>query len=119
MPVLEHTQRPGMGEPAPTQLTGPCPAIGAQRESAPGERGDHSERRPGRSERGLPSSLQQRGHCRAFCLLLQNLLQFPSGHTNAAAESFWATLKKELIHLRPFDTLDRVRAGVFEYIEIY
>ncbi|MEX5637301.1 IS3 family transposase [Parafrankia sp. FMc2] len=38
---------------------------------------------------------------------------------NAAAESFWATLKKELIHLRPFDTIDRVRAGVFEYIEIY
>ncbi|MEX5638100.1 IS3 family transposase [Parafrankia sp. FMc2] len=38
---------------------------------------------------------------------------------NAAAESFWATLKKEFIHLHPFDTLDRVRAGIFEYIETY
>ncbi|WP_241251133.1 IS3 family transposase [Candidatus Protofrankia californiensis] len=38
---------------------------------------------------------------------------------NAAAESFWATLKKEFIHLHPFDTVKRLRAGVFEYIEIY
>ncbi|AEH09941.1 transposase IS3/IS911 family protein [Candidatus Protofrankia datiscae] len=38
---------------------------------------------------------------------------------NAAAESFWATLKKEFVHLHPFDTIDRVRAGIFEYVEIY
>lgn len=38
---------------------------------------------------------------------------------NAAAESFWATLKKEFVHLHPFDTLARLRAGVFEYIEVY
>ncbi|WP_322756740.1 IS3 family transposase [Frankia sp. Cas3] len=38
---------------------------------------------------------------------------------NAAAESFWATLKKEFIHLHPFDTVERLRTGVFEYIEVY
>ncbi len=38
---------------------------------------------------------------------------------NAAAESFWVTLKKEFIHLHPFDTVERLRTGVFEYIEVY
>lgn len=38
---------------------------------------------------------------------------------NAAAESFWATLKKEFIHLHPFDTVKRLRKGVFEYVEVY
>jgi len=38
---------------------------------------------------------------------------------NAAAESFWATLKKEFIHLRPFDIVARLRRETFEYIEGY
>ena len=46
------------------------------------------------------------------------------GHTgicydNAAAESFNATLKKELIHLRVWAGLKAVRRAVFEYVEIY
>src|SRR5262249_44770735 len=40
-------------------------------------------------------------------------------YDNAAAESFWATLKKEFIHLHPFDTVRRLANGVFEYIEVY
>lgn len=40
-------------------------------------------------------------------------------YDNAAAESFWATLKKEFIHLHPFDTVERLRSGIFEYIEVY
>lgn len=38
---------------------------------------------------------------------------------NAAAESFWATLKKEFIHLHPFDTVATLRRETFEYIEGY
>lgn len=38
---------------------------------------------------------------------------------NAAAESCWATRKKEFVHRHPFDTIDRVRAAVFEYVEVY
>ena len=41
-----------MGEPAPAQLPGPRPAVGAQREPPPGERRDHPVGRPGRGERG-------------------------------------------------------------------
>lgn len=40
-------------------------------------------------------------------------------YDNAAAESFWATLKKEFIHLHPFDTVARLRRETFEYIEGY
>jgi transposase InsO family protein len=67
--------------------------------------------------KGLPSSLQQRGHCRAFCLLLQNLLQFPSGHTNAVTESFFATLECELLDRTSFTTHDQARAALFDFIE--
>jgi transposase InsO family protein len=38
---------------------------------------------------------------------------------NAAAESFNATLKKELIHLHVWAGLKKVRQAVFEYIETY
>jgi len=38
---------------------------------------------------------------------------------NVAAEPFWVTLKKEFVYLHPFDTLARLRAGVFEYIEVH
>jgi putative transposase len=38
---------------------------------------------------------------------------------NAVAESFFATIKKELIHTRPWPTIDRLRTAVFEYIESY
>ena len=38
---------------------------------------------------------------------------------NAVAESFFATIKKELIHTRPWPTVDKLRSAVFEYIESY
>jgi putative transposase len=46
------------------------------------------------------------------------------GHTgicydNAMAESFNATIKKELIHLHTWPTLRTVRNAIFEYIEVY
>ncbi|MPY79528.1 MAG: IS3 family transposase, partial [Actinophytocola sp.] len=46
------------------------------------------------------------------------------GHTgicfdNAMAESFNATIKKELIHLHTWPTLSKVKKEVFHYIEVY
>src|SRR6266508_3557382 len=38
---------------------------------------------------------------------------------NAVAESFFATHKKELVHTRPWPTIDKLRTAVFEYIESY
>lgn len=59
---------------------------------------------------------------RALCL--DNGILPSVGHTgicydNAAAESWNATLKKELIHLRPRTGLTAVRHAVFEYVEAY
>jgi putative transposase len=38
---------------------------------------------------------------------------------NAVAESFFATLKKELVRDRPFETRAAARADVFEYVEVF
>jgi transposase InsO family protein len=38
---------------------------------------------------------------------------------NAMMESFFSSLKKELVHLMTFHTKDQARRSVFEYIEIF
>jgi len=45
--VVQHAEHPGVGQMPPPQLTGPDPAVGAERERPVGERLDHAERRPG------------------------------------------------------------------------
>jgi transposase InsO family protein len=71
------------------------------------------------SDRGAQYTSEQfRDFCRA------NGVRPSVGRTgicydNAVAESFFATLKKELIHTKPWPTIDILRAAVFEYIESY
>ncbi len=38
---------------------------------------------------------------------------------NAAKESFWATLKTELVHHERYATREQARASIFEYIEVF
>ena len=38
---------------------------------------------------------------------------------NAPAESFFATLKKELVHHEVYETRTEARASLFEYIEVF
>jgi transposase InsO family protein len=38
---------------------------------------------------------------------------------NAVAESFFATLKKELVRDVPFDSRAHARSEVFEYVEVF
>jgi len=38
---------------------------------------------------------------------------------NAVMESFWSTLKTELVHHRRYATRDAARASIFEYIEVF
>jgi transposase InsO family protein len=38
---------------------------------------------------------------------------------NAGAESFFHTLKTELIYLEDFDTHEQTQTAVFEYIEVF
>ena len=52
---------------------------------------------------GLRPSMSRRGNC----------------YDNAVAESFFSTLKNELVHYCDFHTRDEARAAIFEYIEIF
>ena len=52
---------------------------------------------------GIAQSMGSRGDC----------------FDNAVAESFFATLKKELIHGRAWPTKAELRSEVFEYIEVF
>jgi transposase InsO family protein len=38
---------------------------------------------------------------------------------NACVESFWATLKTELVHHEQYATHAEARASIFEYIEVF
>jgi putative transposase len=42
-----------------------------------------------------------------------------SAYDNAVAESFFSSLKNELIHHRVFENRDSARAAIFSYIELF
>ena len=52
---------------------------------------------------GITCSMSRAGNC----------------YDNAPMESFWATLKKELVYPEPFATIAEAKAKVFEYIEVF
>jgi putative transposase len=49
------------------------------------------------------SSMSRKGNC----------------YDNAAMESFWSTLKQELIYRRHFKTRDQARQAIFDFIEVF
>lgn len=52
---------------------------------------------------GALSSMSRRANC----------------YDNAAMESFWSSLKRELVHRRHFATRAQARAAIFEWIEVF
>ena len=52
---------------------------------------------------GLEASMSRAGNC----------------YDNAAMESFWSTLKNELVHRQIFATRAQARAAIFEYVEVF
>lgn len=55
------------------------------------------------AENGFIASMSRKGNC----------------YDNAAMESFWSTLKSELVHQREFADLAQAKNAIFEYIEIF
>ena len=55
------------------------------------------------SQAGLIASMSRRGNC----------------YDNAAMESFWSTLKLELVYRRCFETRAQARTQIFDYIETF
>jgi transposase InsO family protein len=52
---------------------------------------------------GITCSMSAKGNC----------------YDNAAMESFWATLKTELVHHQRYATREKAKASIFEYIEVF
>jgi transposase InsO family protein len=52
---------------------------------------------------GISASMSAKGHC----------------YDNAAMESFWSTLKTELIHRRRWNTRAEAKLAIFEYLETF
>jgi putative transposase len=52
---------------------------------------------------GMIASMSRRGNC----------------YDNAVAESFFSSLKNELVHHNSFQTRDEARTAIFEYIEVF
>ena len=55
------------------------------------------------ADHGLIASMSRRGNC----------------YDNAAMESFWSSLKNELVHRRRFATWADARTAIFDYIESF
>jgi putative transposase len=55
------------------------------------------------SQAGLMASMSRKGNC----------------YDNAAMESFWSTLKLELVYRHRFDTRPQARTQIFDYIETF
>ena len=54
-------------------------------------------------ENGFIPSMSRKGNC----------------YDNACAESFFSTLKNELVHLRRFKTREEAKEAIFDYIEVF
>ena len=59
--------------------------------------------RQARAAAGVVPSMSRRGNC----------------YDNALMESFWSSLKRELIHRCVFATRAQARAAIFEWIEVF
>jgi putative transposase len=55
------------------------------------------------AERGIVCSMSGKGDC----------------WDNAVMESFWGTLKTELVHHERYETREQARASIFEYVEVF
>ena len=55
------------------------------------------------AQHGIGVSMSRRGDC----------------YDNAMMESFWATLKTELVHQQKYATREEARQSIFEYVEVF
>ncbi len=80
-----------------------CPVAGMLHHSDRGSQYASHDYRDALRERNIVCSMSRKGDC----------------WDNAVVESFFATLKKELIHRRPWPTVKAARQAIVEYIEVF
>jgi putative transposase len=83
-----------------------------------------TQRRPGagvvhHSDRGVQYASHTYREALAGAGALCSMSRRANCYDNAAMESFWSSLKRELVHRRHFVTRAEARAAIFEWIEIF
>lgn len=83
-----------------------------------------ARRRPGpdlvhHSDRGSQYTALACGAALREAGLLPSMGSTGDCHDHAVAESFFATLKAELLHRRPWPTRAAARLAIFEYVEVW
>jgi transposase InsO family protein len=72
------------------------------------------------SDRGVQyASKEFRKHLKKNCLILQSMSRKGNCWDNAVSESFFKTLKTELIYHDHYKTIEQAKSAVFEYIETW
>ncbi len=72
-----------------------------------------------RSDRGLPYCAQAYQEQLRQCGMTASMSRRGSCYDNAPMESFWGTLKNELVHHRRFETREQAWREISEYIESF
>jgi transposase InsO family protein len=71
------------------------------------------------SDRGSQYASDQFQNLLAHHWITPSMSRSGDCYDNAMMESFWATLKTELIHLHKYATREQARQSIFEYIEVF
>jgi putative transposase len=83
-----------------------------------------TQRQPARgclhhSDRGCQYASAEYRHLLATLGMEASMSRAGNCYDNAAMESFWSTLKSELIHRQTFVTRAQARTAIFEYVEVF
>ncbi len=89
-----------------------CAANGAEARQAPRGLIFHSDRGSQYTSNEFRALLEDHG-------LRQSLAAPGQCWDNAVAESFWATLKEELVYQHSWPTRARARHAIFEFVEVF
>jgi transposase InsO family protein len=71
------------------------------------------------SDRGVQYASLEYRQALAVAKMIASMSRRANCYDNAAMESFWSTLKLELIYRREFADQSQVRQAVFDYIEVF
>lgn len=101
--MADHMQRQLVDDALVMALEGRRPQAGLLHHSDRGSQYASDGYTHRLTKRGITLSMSGKGDC----------------WDNAVMESFWATLKTELVHHERFATREHARAAIFEYIEVF
>ena len=71
------------------------------------------------SDRGVQYAASHYRQALAQAKLIASMSRKGNCYDNATMESFWSTLKVELVYRSDFDTRAQARAAIFDYIEVF